>query len=119
VDIRIDLDLAVLEVRHRTARWRDSGIGVGEMTWRDQGDGWPPKFKTDRRDVRDPDSIGILGTKGSQEGSLVLFRGGWCDLEYWSGATDAEPLVEAPGWDDWLTIDTYRALLDRFIELFE
>ncbi len=75
--------------------------------------------ETDRGAVRDADSIGIRCTKGRQEGLLVLFKGGWCDLEYWSGRSDAEPVVEAPGYDDWLTVDAYGTLLDRFFKLFD
>lgn len=41
--------------------------------------------------------------KDEQEGQLVVFRGGWADLEYWSGRPSDEPVTEAPGWDDWMT----------------
>jgi hypothetical protein len=39
--------------------------------------------------------------KHEQEGQLVVFRGGWADLEYRSGSPSDEPVIEAPGWDDW------------------
>jgi hypothetical protein len=119
VESRVDLDAAAREIARRTCRWRESGVTVGDLTWRDQAEEWPPKLKTDRDDVRDPLSIGIRCTKGDQAGTLVLFKGGWADLEYWSGDSSAEPLVEAPGWDDWLTIESYGALLDRFFGLFQ
>jgi hypothetical protein len=33
---------------------------------------------------------------GFQEGSVVLFKGGWCDLAYWSGSPSDDPVIEAP-----------------------
>ena len=119
MDNRVDLDAAAREITRRSDRWRESGLTLGDVTWRDQGDESPPKFKTNRADVRDADSVGIRCTKGDQEGSLVLFKGGWADLEFWSGDIAAEPLCEAPGWDDWLTVESYGALLDRFFGLFQ
>lgn len=35
----------------------------------------------------------------------MLFKGGWADLEYWSGDIDDPPILEAPGWEDWLDLD--------------
>jgi hypothetical protein len=116
VESRIDLDAAAREIARRIDRWRASGMTIDDVTWRDQADGWPPPFKTDRNEVRDPDSIGIRCSKGEQEGSLVLFKGGWCDLDFWSGSA---AIVEAPGHDDSLTVDSYGRLLDRFFALFD
>ena len=81
---RIDLDAAARELECRAERARASGVTVDAITWRDQADR-PPTLKTVREEVSDPDSIGIRCTMGGREGSLVLFRGGWADLEYWSG----------------------------------
>jgi len=53
---------------------------VGPVTWRDQGGGWPPSLKIERDAAADPDSIGVEVRLGVQEGSVVLFKGGWCDL---------------------------------------
>ncbi|HTL31690.1 MAG TPA: hypothetical protein VL326_01120 [Kofleriaceae bacterium] len=114
---RIDLDAAARELELRAERARASGITVDAITWRDQADR-PPTLKTVREEVSDPDSIGVRCVKGDQEGRLVLFRGAWADLEYWSGDVSTEPLVEAPGADDGLTLESYAALLDRFFELF-
>jgi hypothetical protein len=79
MDVRIDLDAAARMIEERRESWRQSGITVGETTWRDQGEGWPPVLKTSRSDVRDADSVGVALSKGEQEGSLVLFSGGWAD----------------------------------------
>ena len=118
MDTRIDLDLAAARLEDRVDTWRQAGLDVGPVTWRDQGAGWPPVIRTDRADVRDADSIGVELRKGLQEASLVLFRGGWADLTYWSGWGSDDVVDEAPGWDDSLDIDAFEALLDRVTALF-
>lgn len=57
--------------------------------------------------------------KGTQEGTLVLFSGGWADLLWWSGEASGVVVDEAPGWNDWLDLDRFGALLDRFASLYE
>jgi hypothetical protein len=119
VEDRVDLDRAVVEVVKRATSWRAAGLTVGDVTWRAQGEGWPPKLKTDRTAVRDPDSIGVRCTKGDQEGEVVLFKGGWADFEYWSGTAGAVPVLDAPGTDGHpLTVETSGHVLDRLFELF-
>ena len=92
---------------------------VGELTWRDDTQTWPRELATNRADVRDPDSIGVRCTKGDREGALVLFRGGWADLEFWSGDAADEPVLDHPGYPNALSLETLGALLDRFGALFE
>lgn len=115
---RIDLEAAADQIASRREGWTASGLEVGDITWRDQGAGWPPVITIDRRAVASPDSVGISVRKGSQEGSVVLFAGGWADLLWWSGDPGDAPVDEAPGWDDWLDIERFGALLDRFGDLF-
>ena len=119
MEARIDLDEAFRVLSSKMARWRQRGIEVAAVTWRDIGEPWPYPFKESRADVVKADSLGVALRKGEQEGRLVLFSGGWADLEYWSGSADDQVLDEAPGWDDWLTLDNYDRLLDRFAGLFE
>lgn len=114
----VDLDVAVREIERRAEGWRAGGFAVGPVTWRDQGGGWPPSLKTERDAVADPDSIGVDVRLGVQEGSVVLFKGGWCDLAYWSGSPSDEPVIEAPGYPDDITIEGFGHLLDSFINLF-
>jgi hypothetical protein len=116
---RIDLEEAARVLSAKLAGWRQSGIQVGAITWRDVGEPWPYPLKGNRAEVIDADSLGIALSKGKQEGRLVLFTGGWADLEYWSGSPEDGILTEAPGWDDWLTVADYNRLLDRFAGLFE
>lgn len=114
----VDLDLAVIEIERRTGAWRSAGITVGDLTWRDVDSGWPATLKTDRRQVVTADSIGIRLEKGEQEGEVVLFKGGWCDLIYWSGAATDQPIQDAPGYPDRMTVDGFGAVLDRLANLF-
>ena len=114
----IDLDVAVREIECRAEGWRIEGFEVGPVTWRDQGEGWPPNLKTERDTVVIPDSIGVEVRLGAQGGSVVLFKGGWCDLEYWSGSPSDEPVIEAPGYPEGLTVEEFGSLLDSFINRF-
>ena len=118
MDNVVDLDDAVLEIERRVATWRRAGLVVGPVTWRDQGEGWPPSFKTDRTQVKDADSIGIALRKGEQEGEVVLFKGGWCDFVYWTGEASDEPVQDAPGHPDQMTVESFGPVLDRLEALF-
>jgi hypothetical protein len=109
--------VAGLISRHADA-WKHTGLTVGALTWRDIGVPWPYPLKTDRREVTDADSVGVEARKQEQEGHLVIFRGGWADLEYWTGQRSDEPVVEAPGADDPMTLPDVEQLLERFAGLF-
>ncbi|MFE3170404.1 hypothetical protein ACFXPA_13930 [Amycolatopsis sp. NPDC059090] len=113
----IDLDAAAQQIAQRRGEWHDLGITAGETTWREQGEGWPPALKTDRATIIDADSIGVELAKGAQEGSVVLFTGGWADFCYWAGNAD-DPILEAPGYHDPLDVGTFGQLLDRLTKLF-
>lgn len=62
-------------------------------------------------------SIGIKVGHREQEGELILYSGGWCDLRYWDGVGDTV-IEEAPGWDDWLNLVAFEAVVERFGRLF-
>lgn len=115
----IDLDEAAAQIAARRDAWVAAGLDVGQLTWREQGEGWPPSFKTARAEVVTADSIGVEVRKGTQEGTLVLFSGGWADLLWWSGEASGVVVDEAPRWNDWLDLDRFGALLDRFASLYE
>lgn len=85
--------------------WADDQTTVSEIT-------------TDRSRVRGDYSVGVTAERGDEQGAVVLYAGGWCDLEYWSGDTNSEPVVEAPGWNDWLDLEAFERVLDRFESLF-
>lgn len=118
MDDVVDLDAAVAEVHARLPGWEASGVTVAPVTWRDQGEGWPPPFKTERAEVLDPDSIGVVLRKGEQQGEVVLFKGGWCDYVYWNGSADDEPVQDAPGYPNSMTVKGFGAVLDRLTAEF-
>ena len=92
----IDLDQAAAAITERAVRWRAAGLRVGHVTWRDEAAPWPPQLETDRALVRDPDSIGVLiSGPADAELSVVLFRGGWADVEFCNGLDDAGTLPAA------------------------
>ena len=118
VERGVDLDqVAGLICRHAVT-WEQAGLVAGALTWRDVGVPWPYPLRTDRREVADADSVGVEVRKQEQVGRLVVFRGGWADLEYWTGQRSDEPVLEAPGADDPLTLADIGRLLERFAGLF-
>jgi hypothetical protein len=112
----IDLDKAATVLEHRLVSWQRRGLSTGGITWRDADN--PAVLTVDRSSVRNPDSIGVDVRLGQQAGRLVLFKGGWADLEYW-GDVDDPPILEAPGWEDWLDLDRFGSLLDDFSGRFQ
>ncbi|MGR7002106.1 hypothetical protein ACU686_35605 [Yinghuangia aomiensis] len=89
----VDLDEAAVTLAGRTAGWRSSGLDVGPLTWRDFEASWPQPLETDRARVRDPDSVGVLVSgPGDAELSVVLFRGGWADVDFIASLDDAGSL---------------------------
>jgi hypothetical protein len=118
MESRVDLDqVAGLISRHALA-WKQSGLVVGALSWRDEAAPWPAPLREDRDQVVEPDSVGVMVRKHRQEGRLVVFRGGWADLEYWGGGPSDIPVIEAPGWDDWMDLPGIERLLRRFAGLF-
>ncbi|WP_254407161.1 hypothetical protein [Streptomyces sp. GMY02] len=93
MDRVVDLDAAAAVLAERAARWRSAGLAVGEMTWRDWEAEWPQPLETDWARVNDPDPLGLI-TSGSAEAllSVVLFRGGWADVDFFDGLDDGGAL---------------------------
>lgn len=79
---------------------------------------WPYLLKTDRSEAANANSVGVAVRKQGQEGSLVIFRGGWADLEYRAGRQFDAPVAEAPGVGDPMTLADVEQLLERFASLF-
>ena len=115
----IDLDLAAQQIQARIDSWEQRGLAVGPITWRDQGDGYPPVLKIDRSLVTDADSVGVRVGFADAEGDIVLFKGGWADFVFWSGDIEDDAILEAPGVDDALDVEEFGAQLDRLFGLFE
>ncbi|MFB7678428.1 hypothetical protein ACFC26_44250 [Kitasatospora purpeofusca] len=85
----VDLDEAVLEVERRRSHWEASGLTVEPVTWRDETREWPQQLELDRAAVVNADSFGVVLTGLGGELSVVLFRGGWTDVDYFAGIDDA------------------------------
>jgi hypothetical protein len=89
----IDLDQAAAVIAERAVRWLAAGLKVGQVTWRDESALGPQRLETDRSLVRDPDSVGVLISGPADAGlSVVLFRGGWADVDYFDGLDDGGPI---------------------------
>ncbi|MDK0523177.1 hypothetical protein [Streptomyces sp. ML-6] len=85
----VDLDRAAAVLAGEAALWRDRGVVFGPVTWRDAEASWPQPLETDRARVGDPDSLGVVA-RGPDDAELVvvLFRGGWADVEFAASLDD-------------------------------
>jgi hypothetical protein len=118
MESRVDLDQVAGLISRHALTWKQSGLVAGALTWRDEAAPWPSPLREDREQVVEPDSVGVMVRKHQQEGRLVVFRGGWADLEYWGGGPSDMPVIKAPGWDDWMDLPGIERLLRRFASLF-
>ena len=117
VDLRIDLDAAAAEM---SARLRErSDLDIGPLTWKDMNAPYDAPFPTDRAEVEIPYSVGVHVLRGNEEGLLVLYAGGWADLEYWTGSAADDPILRVPGYDDWLDVPRFAAVVDEFLGFFQ
>ncbi|MFJ3221595.1 hypothetical protein ACIPLC_37485 [Kitasatospora sp. NPDC086801] len=108
----VDLDHAAVEVAERRADWERQGLVVGHVTWRAEAASWPQRLETDRSSVTEPDSIGVLITgPGDAQLSVVLFRGGWADIDFIATIDDAGTLP-TPDID---SAQAFGDLLDRCV----
>jgi hypothetical protein len=106
----LDLDLAAQEIEQRRAEWAKHHFEFGPLTWRDSRE-WPPRLAA-REAVADPDSVGMRVHRGVAQGSVVLFRGGWADVEWWEGSLEIDSEMTAPDVAD---IAAFCALLDALL----
>jgi hypothetical protein len=83
MDQVIDLDEAAKAIAGRNQAWRRAGLTVSSLTWRDAASPWPQRIVTDRSTATDPDSVGVrVQGPGDAELHVVLYRGGWADIDY-------------------------------------
>ncbi|MEU2747350.1 hypothetical protein ABZ613_13825 [Streptomyces collinus] len=108
----IDLDQAVIEIADRRRGWESAGLTVEAISWRDEAASWPQRLETDRSRVDDPGSIGVRITGLAEtELCVVLFRGGWADVDFIVNIDDAGALP-AP---DVTSPQAFGILLDRCV----
>ncbi|AFU00474.1 hypothetical protein [Nocardia brasiliensis] len=114
MDRIIDLDQAAAEITSRLSAWTARGLFLAPITWRDETAPWPQPLETGRVLVTDPDSVGvrIQSADGSNFVSIVLFRGGWADLDVLANdeVTMECPQITHP--------EEFGALLDSAITRF-
>ncbi|MFJ6620627.1 hypothetical protein ACIQOW_24015 [Kitasatospora sp. NPDC091335] len=89
----VDLDDAAARITARSPRWCAARLTVGPLTWRDGLAPWPQPLETDRTRVGDPDSVGLWLSDPLTGGELhvVLFRGGWADVDYLAAGREEKP----------------------------
>ncbi|MFJ4695375.1 hypothetical protein [Streptomyces sp. NPDC088766] len=108
----VDLDEAAAAIADRRPAWQAAGLTAKPVTWRDQTAPWPRQPKTERSQVNDPDSVGIhLHGPNEAELLVVLYRGGWADIDYMVGADDAG-VIPAPTV---VSAQAFASLLDACI----
>jgi hypothetical protein len=106
----LDLDLAAAEIEKRRSRWSSAGFTVGPLTWRDPG-AWPYPYVS-RDLLSQPDSVGVRCTRADVEFGVVLWPGGWADVEV-ANLQTGEMEVTTP---DVSSIGDVSQLLDALFE---
>jgi len=117
VEHRIDLDVAASLVERRGGAWQAWGWTVGPLTWAD-GQTTAHPVTPDRAAVRGDYSLGVHIVHGGREGEVVLYAGGWCDVQYWSGRIDDPIMEETHGGEDPLDLAAFDRLLGLVETLF-
>ena len=112
MDRILDLDQAASEIAKRQNAWKTRGLTTGAITWRDESAPWPQSFETDRSKVSYPDSVGIrVAGPNHAELEIVLFRGGWADVDYFADSDEFGPIL-AFGLT---SASMFAALLDTWV----
>jgi len=94
----IDLDRVAGELASLHAAWSKQGFTAGPLTSRDAQAACPSRSSPDRSQVAEPESVGItMTTAWENEALIVIWRGGWADVEARAGT---EVIVRAPELHD-------------------
>jgi hypothetical protein len=67
----------------------------------------------DRSKATDPDSVGVVMTRGPDEAHVVVYRGGWADVAWL--ATPSEVQMSAPALGDAAAVER---MLDELVARF-
>lgn len=112
MDRVVALDEAAAVLVERAVARRSAGLEVGRVTWRDAEASWPQPLESDRGLVHDPGSLGVvISGPAEAELSVVLFRGGWADVDFaagpdGAGCLPASAIASAPDFgarlDQWV-----------------
>jgi hypothetical protein len=115
METRIDLDLATAEIERRREAWEQRGLSVGTLTWRDQARQWPDLIVESRLDAVDPDSVKVVLERGRAVAEVVLYRGGWADVE-WANYAGPDGDHHPEKTHDDLTPQTFGEVLDSLVD---
>lgn len=84
----LDLDQVASALDGLQQGWAGQGLTAGPLTWRDARASWPRPLLTDRSAILEPESVGItLTAADDRQGRLVIWRGGWADLDVLADGT--------------------------------
>jgi hypothetical protein len=84
----LDLDQVASTLASLRPGRTGQGLTAGPLTWRDARASWPQPLVTDRSLVAEPESVGLtLTAADGREGHLVIWRGGWADIDLLDGET--------------------------------
>ncbi|AOP47999.1 hypothetical protein [Streptomyces lydicus] len=112
MDRVVDLDEVAVVLAERAVGWTAAGLEVRRATWRDAEASWPQPLETDRDRVRDPDSVGmVISGQAETVLSVVLFRGGWADVDFVAGLDDAGCLPAS----DITSVSDFRTRMDQWV----
>jgi hypothetical protein len=84
----LDLDQVASTLAGLWSGWTGQGLTAGPLTWRDARASWPRPLLTDRSMIAEPQSVGLtVTTADGRTGRLVIWRGGWADIDLLDGGT--------------------------------
>ena len=84
----LDLDQVAPLLAALRPAWTRQLLIVRPFTWRDARASWPQPLHTDRSKVAEPESVGLrLTAADGREARLVIWRGGWADVDLLAGGT--------------------------------
>ena len=82
----LDLDQVAAVLAGLRAEWQEQGLIVRPLLWRDARGSRPRILRTDRTHVAEPESVGLtLTAADGREARLVIWRGGWADVDVLAG----------------------------------
>jgi len=116
VQRHINLDEAARVLAERIAERPD--LTVGPFTWKGFDTPFDEPLATDRSAIEEAYSVGVRLWRGSEEGAIVLYAGGWADYEYWAGIAEADVVLDAPGWGNPLDVDRFAEVVARLLAEF-
>lgn len=100
----VDVDDLAARLAPHVSRW-SAHASVGPFTWRDGTATWPQPILTDRAAVAVPESVGfMIETDTGRVLTIVVWTGGWADIEMFTGSDVLTPHHEFRDADEALAV---------------